>query len=610
MTTGYILPTTEYAGHPSVVHPSAQQTWVARDLLATFGGTFGSSQPISIRSLSRTGQRSASFFEDYYNRFHLLPAHLRYGSVSGVVTKVAVLWSAWTVSRTIDSIAQSGLTGVTLVGHSAPAVMPPLSTLTYNVKVGESGPADINGTVTYHADNGQIVTLTVTGQRSRLWPFEPTWSGSVDITYAYKTDVTASRSGKEQRRAQRITPRKTLDFSILLEGDEYRAMNRLLTKWSGNSIIMADPTRFVTVLENRSDGSVEVDSIPDWLAVGRTVIIDGAQRVISAVDPVAFTGDTITYPVGTAIRPSIEGLMKIPQAVTTPTSAVAQAKISFNVTPASEPITDFEWPIDLHNGREVFTLRPNWGQTVSNDWFRQIEQVDFGRGVIQTFRPVAFATRTQKATYLSCSATMADDIRRMFDRAKGKRGEFYMPTFEQDLTPLNNISVGTDTITVAGTATYDDYADDTVNRAVCIRTVDGRRIYRSIRSMYVSGGNTGIQFSQAFLSDISTDEIIDIAWMPVRRFASDELTIEWVTDSIAQTSPAIMTLEDLTPEGNAPTYDEAAQWFLEAWGQAFIPTIDRFDDLVNFEFAFGPLMFTDAPDRFDYLVNDRYPEIA
>lgn len=61
-----------------------------------------------------------------------------------------------------------------------------------------------------------------------LWPFRPNWSGTVTETLAWLTDVMESRTGVEQRRSLRQTPRKQIEYTGLHQGRERAMLDNLL----------------------------------------------------------------------------------------------------------------------------------------------------------------------------------------------------------------------------------------------------------------------------------------------------------------------------------------------------------------------------------------------
>lgn len=605
--SGTILPTPEYGGATIATHPSAQQSrsgWYGDPFVAP--SAFTNNRPAAVRSLSLSGARERSYFDDYYNRLWLLPSLIRFASVSGYVTKVAVLWNAWTTARTITGITQSGTDGISLGGSSAPVTMRQLSTLTYNVQAAPTGPATINGTITFTADNGQSITLYLNGERSRTWPIPPNWADGVDVTLSFKTDLFTSRSGREQRRELRATPRKSFEFSVLADNEDFRRIERTMAKWYGYPLQLPDPTRSLTVTTTNLDGSVVVAceceecrlaaygcpsdcSLPYWAVVDATVMLDDGngrlvQRYIASTTGtrIVFSDATdLPWPEGTVIRPTVTGIFPQQITVSSATSTVATAKITIDVTPGSEAEVLSNPQDEIHGGREVFPIRPNWSGGLSSKWSREFEQVDFGRGLIRTYHPANFSTEITTAEIITYSPESTLTVENFFRRMRGRRGEFYMPTYKRDMELAADIIAGSDTITVVGNELYSNFFDSTVHRAVAIRLYDGRNIYRSVQAMYLSGGNTGVQFTQGFFDDIAASNVAYVSWMVASRFSSDDLTFSWQTETAAKVSMNTTSLEDLTVENPITPYDEAAQWARESWGVDNVWMFDAVDCLVN-----------------------------
>ena len=53
-----------------------------------------------------------------------------------------------------------------------------------------------------------------------LWQVEPDWTNGITETLEWKTDILQSYSGAEQRIARRLSPRRTFEFTILINGNE------------------------------------------------------------------------------------------------------------------------------------------------------------------------------------------------------------------------------------------------------------------------------------------------------------------------------------------------------------------------------------------------------
>ena len=68
-----------------------------------------------------------------------------------------------------------------------------------------------------------------------LWQVEPDWTNGITETLEWKTDILQSYSGAEQRIARRLSPRRTFEFSILINGNERARFENKLAYVGGNS---------------------------------------------------------------------------------------------------------------------------------------------------------------------------------------------------------------------------------------------------------------------------------------------------------------------------------------------------------------------------------------
>lgn len=399
----------------------------------------------------------------------------------------------------------------------------------------------------------------IPGSATKLWPFPVDWSTSYRVTIAFKTDMNVSRSGKEQRRALRSTPRKTVEFSCLATKEKFRSFRRLMASWQNKSMVMPEMTRWVTIDSPAGGGpTIQVDALADFLAEdSKVVLINGSAMEVRTVESAAghtvtFTTGGATWPAGTRVYPGLEGRVGTSLTSSNLSDSVAKFPVDFDVEPCSEPLRTAGGALAVLAGQEVLTLQPNWISNVQVRYTHEVEQVDYGRGRVTTFSPVAFGTEVFQATYSGFSAAKMILLQQFFERMKGKRDEFYMSTGLDDLTPKVALANGGLYMRVAGQEVFDAYATDTVHRAVDVVLNNGSHVYRKIESITAindgAGADTMIKMTQAWASLIPLDTIKRVSWLPLCRFASDQLTLEWVTNQVGQAQYSIQTLENLPAE--------------------------------------------------------------
>jgi hypothetical protein len=390
-----------------------------------------------------------------------------------------------------------------------------------------------------------------------LFPFEPDWSQAVKVSRDFKTDIIVSRSGKEMRRALRNSPRKSFEYKVTVTGADARALQDFLVLNQASQVFIADPTQsaFSTTDLGIGYASVAVGgTMPAWLAPGAVVALrNGCASALATVGSV--TGAVVDlvaavaqdWPAGTRITPAYSGRLKAKIASGRPTSTVTVATIQFDVDPGSNLDGAPPAATQFFNSRELVLLTPNWGESVSNAFGHDFEVLDQDRGVVGYYQPIAYASRTWQATYLGANQAAMAAIEQWFERAKGRRGEFYMPTFSPDMLLASAIGATDTVIQVLGGGVLASYATDTVFRALMVQNLDGVQAFAKITGMIANGANTEIQLAAPLGVAFSLSDVQMVSWMPVWRHASDTMTSEWVTDGVAQNQLSLQTVEDLTP---------------------------------------------------------------
>lgn len=520
--------------------------------------------PNSNHDVGLTGvtNYAGNFFWDFYNRVYVTPKHIDFGALSAQATQYIDVWSAWLVSTTLGDISESSTDGLDLFGV-APKAYAPLELANYSVTALLDGPPTIEGRYTFEFTSGDAPMVTVSGSRAKVWPFPVDWKTGFRVNLSFKTETWASRSGKEQRRALRTTPRKSVEFTSITRGDKLRSFRALMASWQNKVMIMPDVTRKVLLSAPAAGGStsVTVDAVKDWTVADATVVLsEGERREIRKIDHVEgltifFTASGGAWSQGAKMHPGLEGTLSGDLRAAQFTDDKARVNVKFDVLPTTEPPRDQGSPVATLEGREVFTRTPNWKDGIDVNYQYPSEVVDYGRGVIATFRPIDFSTQLFKATYVGRDAANLTLIQQFYERMKGRRGEFHASTGLADLVIAQTALVGNFFLRVAGQEVFTAYAQDTVHRAIEVKMIDGTRFFRKlvgtdpITTVSDSfGDDTLIQVSAAWPYTLTPENVSRISWLPAARLASDDLTIEYLTDEVGQVQLAIQTLEDLPVE--------------------------------------------------------------
>lgn len=377
---------------------------------------------------------------------------------------------------------------------------------------------------------------------ARLWPYSPDWSRPFEVKRSFLTDIAGpSRDGTEQRRATRDTPRLSVQYQTVVSGSDRRAADHHLRAWQNKPVVVPDFVRWSLLTGSSLAGTstLTIASPPSWIAEGQPLVLCKAGTV-EEVLVVGVAGSTVTlddplvsaWDAGAVIRPTFFGLFDGKIASTRPNGGTASISVSITCYPGGEPPRDAGSAWATLGGIEVFTLVPDYASppNVSHLW--PVDQIDFGRGRTAQFRPVDFMARALEAEFTGLGLADATALEQFFDRMKGRRTAFYLPTTEDDFGLAAPALSGDTAFLASGSALATDFgATDyaAVNEGVAVCLTDGTTLYRRISDISASGDNSLVTVNAAWGVALSTTNVARISRMPLSRFATDDMTTSWRT---------------------------------------------------------------------------------
>ena len=499
------------------------------------------------------------YLSDYYNRVHVTPVLLDFGTVASETDLNVFVWNAYLTDITLTGIIAVNDEGVSISDGPLPgAVCAGLEDALYRVTVSPEGPPSIETTYTFTFNSGDEPLVLAVGTRAVVWDFFPNWSSPYRITYQYRTDIIRSRSGREQRRALRQQPRKTIEFSISLLRSEVRRFSRRMFQWQNRIFAVPELTRKVISTSGMPSGGrvMELESIPSWIIPGAIVLLSYRgtllPREVESIEAnvVTFTTrGTFAWPIGTVLHPSLSALVSASMSGQRPTSKVANVSVRIEVEPGSETLTPVPDAPLTFDGRELLLIKPNWAAPISLSYDFDREELDYQSGRKAIFRPIDFGSRLYRAVFLGRDPEESRLLLHIFHRMKGQQGEFYMPTFEDDAELRTPILANDQTVRLIGTEIFETLLGDTLHTVMAFFHVDGRITLNRVVNMTFTddaiGKDTIIEFRDLFTEVINPDDLRQICWVYAWRYGSDGLTFDWLTDKVSQTQMSLRALEDI-----------------------------------------------------------------
>lgn len=393
-----------------------------------------------------------------------------------------------------------------------------------------------------------------------IWHFLPDWSTNVQVTYEFMTEIITSRAGKEQRIAKRDDPRLMIEYSTTVADRDLRATLGLLAADQDTMTLMADWVQPMSLAAAVSAGStlVIVEDAEGWMRSTTGIIFvweeDGRTRSAnSVISSRSGNNVTLTLSMPTDIPLHAHAYRMWTGHLNTSIGGsfagdrMAEVKVIFDVDPGFENFAAIPAAPETYGGYELLSLEPDWSRPFDAEFIGNLEVLDYGFGRKAFTRPVAFNSRLMKFGYMLDGRDEVDYFVNLFCRMSGQQGEFRMPTFTEDLSLRSAASSGDTQIRVIGSDVAANFGSSTIYDAIVIFLMDGTRIMRTVSSMTPTGDDTLIDLTST-MPTVALDDVDRISWMPVWRFASDQLVVQWETDQSAIVSLSLMTLESLAPE--------------------------------------------------------------
>jgi hypothetical protein len=391
-----------------------------------------------------------------------------------------------------------------------------------------------------------------TPAQAHLWAYEPDWRSGFRVRRSFLTDIATSRSKKEQRRALRDAPRLSLSYSTATAGDVQLAAWHHLRARQNRPTAVPDFARHALTTGSSSGGSSELTlaSPPAWIAEDRHLVLCGAAgSELVVVDSVA--GPTITltaplanaWPSGSVVRPGLFGLLSQNTRASQVKPSASLLDVTLNVYPGGEPPEDEGTAPVTFNGLELLTAEPDWSSPPAFDHIWPVEQVDFGIGRTAQFRPITQHQGLMEAQFTGLSPEGAQAFEQVFLRAKGMRGSFYRSTCQPDMALYAGVTGSTFVVTGSDIAADFGAVDfGEVSQAIEIVQTDGTRLRRLVTDIAASSGNSAITVNSSVTLTLATTA--RISWLPRVRFASDDLTTEWVSPRLARIAATFQTVDE------------------------------------------------------------------
>ncbi len=386
---------------------------------------------------------------------------------------------------------------------------------------------------------------------AKVWPVAPDWSGDMQETLAWATDVNqSSATAATHARSYRMGPRRGFAFEVAASGGRHRVVDMLLAGWRGTWLlpIWPDVQRLAVPL---AAGAEEIpcetagyDFVPGGKALlysatnTRAAVNDWEVVDIDTVeaDHVALSAPTAAarargarlYPLRRAVvQDGAEAAMR--------TGEFSRRSLTFDI---AEPC---DWPaladLPVYLGHPVLNVRPDKSEDTTHAFAGLRESVDFGAALPVVSDLPGIALRVQRDNWKLPGRARCGWHRSLLYLLRGRQRPIWVPSWNADLKVVDWIdSAGLMYIEWAGYTLFG--AGKANRRDVCIELTDGAVHYRRVLGASEGAGvNSGTEILALDGSidgaSIAAHSIRQVSIMALSTLASDSAEIRHLTNGVA-----------------------------------------------------------------------------
>lgn len=512
------------------------------DTDAVLKGVVQNNLPITVVPLALSASKLPTYYDDYYNRIHINPNVLALGNIVSTQSQSINVWNAYLTSVTllqIDGIED----GLAVTGAEYPPVnFAALQEKSWDVSVTPDGPFVLDATVSWVFNNDDVAALQITGNRISAFSWIVDWAKGVKESLTWATSIVRSRTGVEQRRALRLSPRRELEVDLLVAGRERQALDIILYGWGSRVFAvpyMPDIQTLATAV-TAGDFVIPCDTqYLDFRVGGLAMLIGDDAFSYETVEIDSIQSNQITlarelinsWPVGTRLYPARTArLLQNPQ-LNRLTDSAQRANLQFSLAETSD-LTGV-MPATIYRGYPVFDALPDESSDLTAQFQNLLLSLDSGMALPQITDTADQAFPTQLHRWFLFGRAERYAFKQLMYALNGKQKAVWVPTHADDLTL---VAVVTDTATTLDIANI-QYArfgqQKPFRRDIRIQLKNGTVFRRRITgSQELNAATERLQIDTALGQLVNPSDVERISWLQLMRADSDSVELVHETDSL------------------------------------------------------------------------------
>lgn len=483
--------------------------------------------------------KTQSYFDDFYNRIHIAPSTLELGNVASEQVDTVNLWNAYLTSKillNIDGIEE----GLNVSGQPNPPFnFTVLQERAWNVSILPDGPSTIDTNLVWQFGEDQA-SLHITGTRIVAFGWLVDWSKPVTETLQWLTDILQSKTGYEQRRSLRLSPRIQFDAELLLCDAERQFFDLAMIGWSAKDFALPvwNQQQWLTTSHIAGGFVVYCDTTYRNFRPNRLAVLRGES---------AFENETIeiesvyadrlilkrpllkSWPAGTCFAPAVTAQLAEQPNLIKRTDRMMRAQVSLNVTePVEHPA---HLPSATYRSYPVLEDAPNEQKDLTHTFERFFNTLDnkIAQPLKHDLAKAAF--NLYQYAWMTYGREQQAKLKGLFYALAGSQKAIWIPTFSDDLTVISNQTGTSNALTIRWCG-YARFAQNQLGRRdIQIRLKNGTTLYRRIiLAAEINAESEKIVLDENF-DNVNQDTVLRISFISLCRLSNDTLTIEHSNDS-------------------------------------------------------------------------------
>ena len=371
-----------------------------------------------------------------------------------------------------------------------------------------------------------------------VWLADPDWTNGVTETLEWKTDILQSYSGAEQRIARRLSPRRTFEFSILINGNERTRFENRLAYVGGNSWYFPIFTD-VTYLEKDVDLNATVlpcSTLGRDFVVGNKVLIKSEinntnqtallevaavnDYSITLVNPIKtrFNAGACIYPVRLAVLTDVPELTRY-------NDDLLSAQIRVRISEHNAFSNDISY-LPVYRHFPVLTTHPDWSESLKGRYERFLIELDNNSSIPTRLDTARLPFFVQEFRWFVTERSEQVELRKLFYYLSGCQKCVWVSSQAND---FNVVMVDGRVIEVENVG-FNEIGLMPGRKDIVINLCNDKVLYRRIEKVAAISD----EIERLLLNDsisVNAEDILSVSFLTLCRLDNDSVSWEHVTDA-------------------------------------------------------------------------------